>query len=230
MAHHHPGETVWTEDWPQCVPVLAAFRAYLHGTVPLRNAGFQELAMNFLELNMRFTSLALFLATITAAYASTIDMRQLGCPGTKVCPTGKVLLCCKGVDLDSTCAFARFQWPLVRMQKPSRKTLWHYSVYTHAHSPRLVEEEKGSEASEKRGKSKLSMEEIQGTAIIERVPWLTAGPNSLVGTYGGGHDTSLGALYWDSRCQNVLVDLSAWPRIFWQIELVMKSVAGECGY
>ncbi|KAJ7829861.1 hypothetical protein B0H14DRAFT_2593730 [Mycena olivaceomarginata] len=46
---------------------------------------------------MRFLSLACFLAAVTAAYAGTIEMRQ-GCPGTKVCPTNTVLICCKGVN------------------------------------------------------------------------------------------------------------------------------------
>ncbi|KAJ6479027.1 hypothetical protein C8R45DRAFT_933804 [Mycena sanguinolenta] len=153
---------------------LATMRSGLRGRQGLYSAPWRRtctlrlgavltgLAMNVLELNMRFTSIVCFLATITAAYAGTIEMRQ-GCPGTKVCPTNTVLICCKGINLDSTCAFS------MATDWPACKTLsWHYSVYTHAQSPGLVEEGKGSEDNEKRGKSKLSMEEIQGTSIIER--------------------------------------------------------------
>ncbi|KAJ7110449.1 hypothetical protein C8R44DRAFT_985697 [Mycena epipterygia] len=83
MAYHCPGETVIHSS---------GLRTGHNVFRSSRPSG-----LNILELNMRFTSLACFLTIVTAAYAGTIEMRQ-GCPGTKVCPTNTVLICCKGIN------------------------------------------------------------------------------------------------------------------------------------
>ncbi|KAJ7763764.1 hypothetical protein B0H16DRAFT_1687826 [Mycena metata] len=113
MGHHHPGETaihssglrtghnvfrstrpsglmndlIWGESINTFVMKASLF---------IRSHSQSSSERTSLTL-ICFTYLACFLATITAAYAGTIEMRQ-GCRGTKVCPTNTVLICCKGVN------------------------------------------------------------------------------------------------------------------------------------